>query len=109
MAVIKQKILEKEIQLAICDYLAYKRDIMFWRQNTSPIHADGKFRSMPKYSKTGVPDIIVIKNGIFIGLEVKRPKHKQSETQIEFQTELEKAGGKYYVVTSIDDVKSIGL
>jgi len=105
----KPKILEREIQLAICDYLAYKRDIMFWRQNTNPIHADGKFRSMPKYSKTGVPDIIVIKNGIFIGLEVKRPKNKQSEAQIEFQKELEKVGGKYYIVCSIDDVKAIGL
>ncbi len=108
MAVIKQKILEKEIQLSILDYLAY-RNVFMWRQNTQPVFDKGHFRSMPKYSRNGVPDIIVVKDGQFIGLEVKRPKGKQSEAQIEFQRDLEKAGGKYYVVTSIDDVKSIGL
>lgn len=70
---------------------------------------DGSFRAMPKYSKTGVPDIILVHNGIFIGLEVKRPKGKQSDNQVEFQKGLERAGGKYYLVTSLDDVTKIGL
>ena len=100
--------LERNIQLTICDYLALKK-YFFWRQNTNPIFADGKFRAMPKYSKNGVPDIILVKNGIFIGLEVKRPKSKQSENQLLFQEELEKAGGKYAVVTSLDDVINLGL
>ena len=103
-----KKVLEKEIQLAICDYLSY-RGHFFWRQNTMPVFSEGKFRSMPKYSKNGVPDIILIKDGIFIGLEVKRPSGRLSEQQIAFQEEVTKAGGKYYVVTSIDDVQTIGL
>jgi hypothetical protein len=103
-------ILEKQIQLAICDYLAYKRDVMFWRQNTNPIYDHGKFYAMPKYSKNGVPDIIVIKKGgWFVGLEVKRPGGKQSASQTAFQIECEKMGAEYHVVTSIDDVKNIGL
>lgn len=101
-------VLEKDIQLAICDYLAYKGHF-FWRQNTNPIFSEGRFKSMPKHSKTGVPDIILVKAGIFVGLEVKRPKGKQSENQEIFQRGLERAGGKYYLVTSLDDVIKIGL
>lgn len=104
----QRKILEKEIQLAICDHLALKK-YFFWRQNTSPIFADGKFRSMPKYSMNGVPDIILVHKGKFIGLEVKRPKCKPSEAQLAFMKGLTIAGGDYHIVTSIDDVKKIGL
>ena len=101
---------EKDIQLAICNYLSLKK-YFFWRQNTVPVinHNTGNFRAMPKYSKTGVPDIILVKNGLFIGLEVKRPQGKQSDNQKKFQEELENAGGKYYLVTSLDDVLNIGL
>lgn len=99
---------ESAIQKAICDYLAYQGHF-FWRQNTQPVFDYGKFYSMPKYSKKGVPDIILVKDGIFWGLEVKRPKSKQNENQIEFQQGLEAAGGKYNVVCSIDDVQALGL
>ena len=100
--------LERSIQLAICDYLALKR-VFFWRQNTNPIFADGKFRSMPKYSMNGVPDIIAIKDGKFWGLEVKRPKGKQSENQEMFEVLCKRAGGEYHVVCSIEDVQALGL
>lgn len=55
----------------------------------------------------GIPDIIVIVNGKFVGLEVKRPKTYQSEAQKEFEYECKKNGGEYYVVRSIDDVMKI--
>jgi hypothetical protein len=105
-------ILEKEIQLAICDYLSLRK-IFFWRQNTAPtIQNSGDkwhFRAMPKHSLKGVPDIIVIRDGTFVGLEVKRPGGKLSEQQIAFKENCEANGGKYFVVTSIDDVQKIGL
>ena len=100
--------LEKEIQLAICDYLAYKH-YFFWRQNTTPIYDKDRFRAMPKYSKNGLPDIFLIKDGKFIGLEVKQPKGKQSENQVIFEQDCKKVGGQYYVVTSLDDVVKLGL
>jgi len=100
---------ETDIQKSICQYLELKR-YMFWRQNTIPaLNKEGKFRAMPKYSKNGIPDIIVVKQGQFIGIEVKKPKGKQSENQIKFQKELELAGGTYYIATSIDDLIKIGL
>jgi hypothetical protein len=100
--------LEKEIQNSICEYLELKR-LFFWRQNTTPVYDTTRkaFRSMPKYSLKGVADIIVIKNGATIFLEVKRPKGKQSEDQIEFERLSKKNGAQYYVVTSLDDVMKI--
>lgn len=99
---------ETDIQLAICDYLNYK-NIFFWRNNNTPIF-DPKykiFRAMPKYTMKGIPDIIIIQKGRFIGLEVKTPKTKQSERQVEFEKNCIKAGGQYHVVRSIDDVEKI--
>jgi hypothetical protein len=106
----KQNPLEKEIQLSICDYLALKKHF-FWRQNTSPIF-DTKsnfYRPMPKYSKTGVPDILVVFKGQLFGIEVKREKTYQSDNQKEFEKDFIKAGGVYLVARSIDDVIKYGL
>jgi hypothetical protein len=100
--------LESSIQKSICDYLALKKH-MFWRQNNNPIYSEGRMFKLPKYSMQGIPDIILIKDGFFIGLEVKRPKTKQSPGQLEFERRCKEAGGEYHVVRSIDDVKNIGL
>lgn len=106
---IKQQ-LETNIQSSICEYLQIKR-YMFWRSNTGAIFSgkDHAYRAMPKFSRNGVPDIILIKNGKFIGLEVKRPKGIQSENQKIFEFDCKKAGGEYHIVCSIDDVIKIGL
>ena len=64
---------------------------------------------MPKHSRRGVPDIIVVKQGQFIGLEVKRQGTCQSPEQKAFEKDVAHAGGQYYVVRSVDDVIAIGL
>ncbi len=100
---------EINIQNSICEYLQAKRHF-FYRNNTVGIYdkAQGTHRSMPKFSKKGVPDIILIKNGIFYGLEVK-DKSKQSEDQRLFEIGCKIAGGQYHIVRSIDDVQKLGL
>lgn len=107
----KREPLESEIQAAICDYLALKKRF-FWRNNTVPIYDATKkiFRAMPKYAMRGVADIIVITDGGYaVFLEVKRPKGKLSADQIAFEALCKKWGAEYYRVTSIDDVKEVGL
>lgn len=103
---------ETDIQRSICDYLALRHHF-FWRSNTAPTvqkSAEGwAFRKMPKYGMRGVPDIIVIKDGFFVGLEVKAAKGRQSPEQIAFEDRVKEAGGEYYVVKSIDEVREIGL
>ncbi len=92
----------------ICEYLALK-GYFFWRQNTQPIFDKGKFRRMPKYAKKGVPDIILLKNGSVIFLEVKRPGGKLSESQIEFKEGCEKNKVQYCVITDLDEVIALDL
>jgi len=64
---------------------------------------------MPKYSMRGVPDIIVIKEGKFIGLEVKTKSGTLSEGQEYFQELCMKHNAEYHIVKSIEDVQAIGL
>ena len=64
---------------------------------------------MPKYSMRGVPDIILILKGNFVGLEVKPPGKYQSPEQKEFERNCLAAGGEYHVVRSIEDLQAIGL
>ena len=102
---------ESEVQKGICEYLLIKHHF-FFRNNNTPIW-DGKgqkFRAMPKFTMRGIPDIIVIYKGNFIGIEVKRDvKSKTSPYQDSFKEQCEKAGGTYFVACSIEDVIQQGL
>jgi hypothetical protein len=100
---------ESEIQRSICDYLALRK-YCFWRTNNIPAPlASGGFRSLPKYTPRGLPDIIIVRDGWFIALEVKKKGGYQSKEQKEFEARIKDAGGEYWVVRSIDDVRELGL
>lgn len=108
-----KKLLEKDIQNAVCEYLALKKHF-FWRQNNTPVsdmrNGQRFFRAMPKYALKGVADIIVITDGGFaIFLEIKQPKAKQSIEQKEFQLNCVGLGAEYHIITSVDQLKEIGL
>ncbi len=100
--------LEKDIQKAICEWLHIK-GYFFWRSNNIPVfgknNAGNKaFRSLPKYTPRGLPDLIVIHKGKFIALEVKRPKAKLRPEQAEFGAKCVLEGGYYKEVHSLDEV-----
>jgi hypothetical protein len=101
---------EGEIVSAICNYLALKH-CFFWRNNNTPIYDPTRklFRAMPQFTMKGIPDIIVIKAGRFIGIEVKKEKGRLSPEQVEFGRECVRNGGEYVVARSIDDVEHAGL
>jgi len=109
-----QKETESQIVTAICDYLAIRERqgrLFYWRANNmAVVKSDGTFRSMPKHSKNGVPDVLVVRDGWFIGLEVKTRTGKQSEAQKIFERDLmDKGNGEYHLVRSVDDVQELGL
>jgi len=52
----------------------------------------------------GVSDMIAIKGGNVLFIEVKRPRGTQSEYQKEFERRVTEKGGKYVVVRSVDDL-----
>lgn len=110
---------ETDVQSAICEYLDMRRRC-FWRSNNIPAfnkRADGTvtMRSLPKYTPRGIADIFVVAGGLLYALEVKKPKTEtsaktyQSADQRAFQELVEKHGGRYHVVRSIEDVQALGL
>jgi len=101
---------ENQILNSVCEYLTLHK-YFFWRNNNVAIYdkSRGVFRRMPKYAKKGVADIIMIDKGICYGLEIKKDKGIQSKEQKKFENDFINAGGKYYVIRSIDDVVSLGF
>lgn len=96
------KILEKDIQKTITDYLKLK-GIFHYKNNTVGIYKKATNSYIPSPS-AGAPDIVAVIKGLYVGIEVKN-KTKQSDSQKAFQENLEKAGGKYYLVHSLEEVK----
>jgi len=81
----------------------YNRQILAWRQNSSPIPLpSGGFRPA---AKTGLPDIIAIlpPTAHFLGIEIKTGKDRLRPAQIGFKINLEKMGGTYLVVKDFPD------
>jgi hypothetical protein len=88
---------EKQTQKLILEYLT-KKNIFHWRQN------GGRKGYIKFTSINGIPDIISIVDGVFVGIEVKDRLGRQSKAQVAFQKQLESAGGVYILAKSLDDV-----
>ena len=93
---LKYMINENEIKRQVKDYLNIKGYFHF-----HILQGIGAFK--------GIPDIIAIKNGRVLFLEIKRPGGKQSEHQRQFQIFIEGHGGEYYIVKNLDDLIKIIL
>jgi len=59
-------------------------------------------------SYPGLSDLVAVKAGRVVHIELKRPTGKQSEVQRQFQAELEAAGGEYLVARGVADVEHLG-
>lgn len=98
---------ESQIEIAICHFLRVHH-FFFWKQ-PSRGYFDTKLKRFRKdhnpYVGVGVPDLIIIYLGFFIGLEVKSEKGIQSENQIQFEHRCLKAGGFYFVVRSVEETQ----
>lgn len=108
----KKKELESQVLNDVCNYLAMHK-IFFWRSNNVPVYGKnngGKFafRSLPKWTPKGVPDIIAVIQGVAVGIEVKRGGDRPgmlSPEQADFGLKMKMAGGVYFVARSVDDVR----
>lgn len=81
---------ETLIQDEIIDYLNQNK-ILHWRISGSS-------------NMSGFPDLLLCYLGQFVALEIKTPKGKPTEQQLKVIKDIEKACGKAYVVTSVQDV-----
>lgn len=87
--------------------------IFHWKQNTMPVwdpklnSGYGQYRSHG--GMKGVPDIICVINGQFVGLEIKAGKDRISADQMLFKKRCERNGGLYFIIRLVADVDSILL
>ncbi|MFW5887701.1 MAG: VRR-NUC domain-containing protein [Bacteriovoracia bacterium] len=92
----KPKITENDVKRVVKDYLSVKGWYHFYI-----LQGMGAFK--------GIPDIIAIKNGRVLFLEIKKPTGKQSEHQKEFQKNIEHQGGEYVLVRKLEDLEKHGV
>jgi len=100
--------LEKDFEREALDYLNKRGDFFSWKNNNTGIYDQqaGVFRSKSLYDLKGQPDVIACKNdGTVYFLEFKKPGGRLSPDQKAFSEKLKKMNHKYFVVTTIEDVK----
>jgi hypothetical protein len=109
--------LEAEIQIQLVQYLALaapSRGFLFW---STPNEGMGNARSgagigrMVRLKKmglrSGVADLVIIKEGCVFFLELKRRLGKQSANQLVFEADAIRAGADYAVAHSFDEAVNI--
>jgi hypothetical protein len=101
--------LEKDIQRQICEWLQLKK-YFFWRANNIPVFGKNNagartFRSLPKFTPRGLPDIMLINKGKFVAIEVKRPGAKLRPEQAEFGMKCVSNGVSYITATGIENLQ----
>ena len=57
----------------------------------------------------GIPDLIAVKSGRVLFIELKTARGRQSDHQKKFQADLEAAGGEYILCRGIDDLIERGI
>jgi Holliday junction resolvase len=86
---------EQQIQADIMEYLRYKGYFVF------KVHQQGK------YCYKGISDLIAVKDGVTIYVEVKTPTGTLRPEQIKCMEDVQSHGAKYIVARSMDDVKAV--
>lgn len=97
----------KESQLVkLCLDWLRMRGIFCYRNNTGGMK--GNYRGKDWFVRFGIPgapDIVAVIDGVYHGIECKTAKGKQSGNQVDFQNQLDFAGGVYLLVRSIEDLQ----
>jgi len=101
---------EDVIQKAICKYLDM-RNVCYWAVPNGGARSKIEGAKLKATgTKSGVPDITVVYDGLYWGLEVKRPanaKHPKgylTKSQKDMHEKIRNAGGSVTTVYSVADV-----
>jgi len=100
---------EAMIQRAVLEYLemvSKQVPLYYFRAGSGAVKTQqGRYF---KTGKPGVPDVVVcLPGGRFCGFEVKTETGRQSQAQKRAEKDIQWAGGEYYVVRSVDDVRKV--
>ena len=100
---------ESELQRTIIALLKYYHSVYVIRNNSFSgkiIRPNGS-TGYVQNSKKGSPDLILCKNGLWIGIELKTEDGKQSPDQREAEKCIREAGGLYFIVRDVDEMEHV--
>lgn len=101
---------ESQIQKQILDYLNH-RPGKWWRMNTGAMKIKsevGRDRFL-RFGAKGMADIIGVKDGRFVAIEVKAEKGRTTLYQDLFREDITTNGGSYILARSVEDVMKAGI
>jgi hypothetical protein len=103
---------EAELSRVIKDYLQFQENLgkLYFVRNNSlagTLLRKNGYKSYVRQGKKGSPDFIVLADGKYIGLELKGEGGKLSPEQEEAKKKIEKLGGIYKIITSLEDLIEI--
>lgn len=90
-----------------CLVLLNKQGWYAWKNHTTGIfdEASGSFRKGSVFHIAGASDIIAVKGGIVIFVEVKADGGVQNKDQINFEKQITKRGGYYILARSVAELE----
>lgn len=106
----KKRIREKDIENLILKYLNILPGTFAWKNNTTGVYDEKRGcyrRQQNKWAINGVSDILGIRHGRLLAIEVKTPSGKVTQEQQQFIDRVNKEGGIAGVARSIADARAI--
>ena len=102
--------LEKDLQKEILHYLNSQDDFFCWRNSSTGVYGQGRYRKKVGFDIKGTSDILGIysPSGRMVAIEVKREgstKCRVSVEQFAFLKKITKMGGAAVWVNSLEEVK----
>lgn len=89
---------EKDIQSAIVDYLRYQGFLVM--EFAKP----GTHRALRGSVPTGTPDLLALRTGRYVWLEVKMLKGRLTRDQEQVRDDLLAHGAEWHLIRSLDEV-----
>lgn len=106
----KKRVREKDIENLILKYLNILPSTFAWKNNTTGVYDEKRGcyrRQQNKWAINGVSDILGIRHGRLLAIEVKTPSGKVTQEQQQFIDRVNKEGGIAGVARSIADARAI--
>lgn len=98
---------ENAVTTAIKRYLYLRGAVLVRVQSGMVQVVKGPHKSWMHLAPKGTADMLGVLNGKAIAIEAKTDDGKQSPEQRAFQEAWEKAGGKYVVARSVEDLENL--
>lgn len=100
---------EGEVKRAILEWLKHQPNCSVFPVATTGVFDPTSRRFRKSTGRIGCPDILVCWSGQFVGIEVKSKTGRPSKAQLEVGKDIERAGGRWVLARSIEDVAAAML